>query len=415
MLPPRILPLVLFAALVPLAAWACDTPVYRYALYRWPPSPYRLLVCSDAASAADSRALLDRAIAARQHDGQQANLEVHFVDTSDQDWLESLPPAVKQSIAARREDALPWHLLLSPHGNVLFSGRLADDDLPALLDSPARRRIAELLAEGHPGVLLLLSGRDEQANSSVEQTVRQAIARTTPPSAPEQPGFIPGLLPVETAADLAAAARAEADPSAATPDALPVGFVTVARDDPREAWFVRMLLGVEDDLADFDEAMVFAVYGRGRVMEPCLGEGITADNISALFIRFMHGACSCEVKEQNPGMDMLVRFDWDAAAARVAQRFGPEEGAQDLLLAEMTGQADPRLVAAADALLPPVAAPTATPQLEPVTDLIHQAATSAQSAADQDPTASLFALLGLGVVVVALVLIVATVVLLRPR
>lgn len=41
-----------------------------------------------------------------------------------------------------------------------------------------------------------------------------------------------------------------------------------------------------------------------------IGAGITADNIQE-YAEFLVSACSCEIKEQNPGFDLLLAADWD--------------------------------------------------------------------------------------------------------
>jgi len=67
------------------------------------------------------------------------------------------------------------------------------------------------------------------------------------------------------------------------------------------------------------------VFGRARAIPPCIDKGITVQNL-ARELTFIAGACSCTIKEQNPGVDLLVRFDWDKAAATIAEKFGAEEG-----------------------------------------------------------------------------------------
>jgi hypothetical protein len=83
----------------------------------------------------------------------------------------------------------------------------------------------------------------------------------------------------------------------------------VPRNDAEQA-LVAMLIGSEPDLAERSDPMVFPVFGRGRALLPLIGAGITAKNIhdSAAFLA---GPCSCEVKEQNPGFDLLLAADWD--------------------------------------------------------------------------------------------------------
>jgi hypothetical protein len=55
--------------------------------------------------------------------------------------------------------------------------------------------------------------------------------------------------------------------------------------------------------------MVFPVFGRGRALFPLVGAGITPKNIRDA-AEFLAGPCSCEVKEQNPGFDLLLKADW---------------------------------------------------------------------------------------------------------
>ena len=72
------------------------------------------------------------------------------------------------------------------------------------------------------------------------------------------------------------------------------------------------------------------VYGRGRALPPYIGKGIVYDNLVEV-ADFITSACSCTVKDQNPGVDLLMSFDWDSASAAVAERFGSEEGNNETL------------------------------------------------------------------------------------
>ena len=70
---------------------------------------------------------------------------------------------------------------------------------------------------------------------------------------------------------------------------------------------------MESDLKDLkDKPMFFPVFGKGRALEPLIGEGIDEDNVLD-YCSYITGACSCEVKKQNPGIDLLTRLDWIAA------------------------------------------------------------------------------------------------------
>jgi len=77
-------------------------------------------------------------------------------------------------------------------------------------------------------------------------------------------------------------------------------------DDPREAIFSRML--TQSDSRDTEQKAV-PVFGRGRMMP-----GIPVSQFSRSAIGsaagYLCGACSCQVKEQNPGLDLLINTDW---------------------------------------------------------------------------------------------------------
>jgi hypothetical protein len=84
---------------------------------------------------------------------------------------------------------------------------------------------------------------------------------------------------------------------------------------------LTLLSKSEPDLDEYaDEPMVFPVFGRGRVLFTLIGEGITSDNIRET-IAFLVGPCGCEIKMMNPGVDILMAANWDAAAMRFYEEF----------------------------------------------------------------------------------------------
>ena len=91
---------------------------------------------------------------------------------------------------------------------------------------------------------------------------------------------------------------------------LDFSVITVAVDDPDEAVFREILLNSEDDLKDYDEPIAFPVFGRGRALPALVGKGINNDMIDDAST-FLSGPCSCQVKRQNPGFDLLTSVNWD--------------------------------------------------------------------------------------------------------
>ena len=49
--------------------------------------------------------------------------------------------------------------------------------------------------------------------------------------------------------------------------------------------------------------------------EPLIVKGIHAANILEASA-YLCGACSCEIKEQNPGIDLLMTADWEPVATK---------------------------------------------------------------------------------------------------
>jgi hypothetical protein len=111
--------------------------------------------------------------------------------------------------------------------------------------------------------------------------------------------------------DLAGLSDPEGEPATSSVN-LKVAFsiVRVSRDDPNERAFVSMLLKSEPDLEDFSMPMAFPVFGRGRALYALVGKGINADTIHEA-CEFLIGACSCQVKDLNPGVDLLMAVAWE--------------------------------------------------------------------------------------------------------
>jgi hypothetical protein len=87
-------------------------------------------------------------------------------------------------------------------------------------------------------------------------------------------------------------------------------MMRLARRDPKETELVRILVGMEDDLEDRNEPIVYPVFGRGLALWAIVGKGITEENLSRA-AKFLVGPCSCEIKAQNPGVDLLLTADWE--------------------------------------------------------------------------------------------------------
>ena len=113
--------------------------------------------------------------------------------------------------------------------------------------------------------------------------------------------------------------------------------VTLDRADPLEAFLLRTLNYSEADLPE-NEPLAFPVFGRGRVLYGLVGAGIMPETL-ATACKFMAGPCSCQVKNQNPGFDLLLAHDWErAVAGSMISDALPDETAEPKLLAIPPGR-----------------------------------------------------------------------------
>jgi hypothetical protein len=329
----------------PAAVEACNTPVYRYAMNYWAPTPYYVFYLYENEvdpADADIQARLKAIDVAGPDSANVATIEVDMADPEEKKRLDSL---VKERWE-KHGGKTPMHLLFSPWGVELFAGRLDTATLDALLESPKRKQLAELMHEGNATVLMLLPGSDQKANNRAREAVKKIVAQVNE-SADEVDAELEAARKEAEAAAEEQAAEKQGDSGEATegpegeagdeaidpyadpygdPYAMPgqdptaqalpmrIAWVELDPNNAKEKWLRQMLGAIEElpeDLAD--QPQVFALYGRGRALEPYVGEGITVENLQYC-LEFLGGACSCMIKEQNPGQDLLFSWDWEATA-----------------------------------------------------------------------------------------------------
>jgi hypothetical protein len=271
---------------------ACSIPVFRYALERWPSDPYRAIVFHrgpmSEAQRAELKDLTEDGRAGQVH----ANLAVQTVD------LDQKPnPDLRELWEQSKGATLPWmvvrHLNAAKVPGTLWSGPLEQAGIKQVLDSPARKEIVRRLSQGESVVWTLLEIGDAQRDDAAAKLIESRLA------------YLATVLKLPTL-DRQDLANDTAE------DQLRLSFsvVRISRRDSAEQAFVRMLLGSEPDLAEIAEPLAFPVFGRGRVLYALAGKGINAEHIDEAS-SFLIGSCSCEVKEQNPGVDLLISADWE--------------------------------------------------------------------------------------------------------
>jgi hypothetical protein len=288
---------VLPALLAAFQSWACSVPVFRYALERWETDPYSLLIFHRGELNAEQTEL----VAALRKWAEQRPVTANVVlETCD--LAGKLAPE-RQAIWDSQTDAqLPWMVVLYPGWGepiVAWAGPLNAANALALVDSPARRQIATRLLKGDSVVWLLLECGRRQEDRKIAAWLKPELDRLQGTlELPEQPApddFAPP------------SSRLNSD----LPLRLAFSTLAVSRSDPAERIFVEMLLRTEPELRGHDGPIVFVLFGKARVLGALYGKILNETYLTDA-ATFLIGECQCMVKEQNPGLDLLLAADWDA-------------------------------------------------------------------------------------------------------
>ncbi len=314
-------------------ALACSVPVFRYALERWEADQYSVLVFHQGKLTAEQSAWV-RDLGRDGLAGKMAaNLTLRTVDLANATdpallrWWRPQPAAT----------ALPAMVLLYPPAfgipTPAWRGPLTGENVTQLLDSPLRREMAGRLLKGDSAVWVLLESGDQTLDTAAAHALDARLKHL------ETTLELPELDPVDVIGGETGASQKK----------LKVVFSTLrlSRQNASESVLVRMLLNTEDDLEATREPIVFPIFGRGRALYALVGRGINSAMIDEA-AGFLTGACSCIVKDENPGIDLLMSVDWTKLVEpliKVDPELPPLPGLAEFAAAQATGRAPAPAVA----------------------------------------------------------------------
>jgi len=300
-----IIMLMVLFVLLPSSAFACSIPVFRYALERWPADYYEAVLIHRGQLTENDKQLLNELRQEGSETEGLMNLYISEVPISI-GITSSTDEKVKSLLMSEQlPETLPVLVLWYPghKGRTppIWQCQLTPSTVAALLHSPTRQKLAERLIEGQTAVWIFV----ESGNADKDKAALQLLEQ-----------------------ELETATRELKEEAESIPDELGVPEITysfsilsVSRSDPNERMLLTLLLNSEPDLDEYsDKPVMFPVFGRGRALYALIGEGITSDNIRET-IYFLTGPCGCEIKMMNPGMDILMAANWDAAAMRFYEEF----------------------------------------------------------------------------------------------
>jgi hypothetical protein len=247
---------------------ACDIPVFRYGLERWPTEPHLLTLSSNAP--------VDISSINRSH----ANI------------------AVQRTAAPQNQEVLVTYV---DSQTAWYEGPWEPNLISRLSDSPMRRRVAHDLLTGTSAVWILLESDNPATNAAISALVKERIGKFSRET-------------VLTKENPAAHEEQTEENKLYTTIPLKVSFTlhSLSRNDPDETFFVRQILGAYPDPIPPQSPVLVAIFGQGRMIP------VPVDMITPVFVgdlcAFLCGDCSCQIKSMNPGMDLAMAVNWDEAA-----------------------------------------------------------------------------------------------------
>jgi hypothetical protein len=296
---------VLGAAALP--AGACAIPVCRFALERWLPEDYEIVVFHRGSLAQDAKGAVKLLQARSEAERLRANVYVTTVDLAGQPDDEA-----KALWKAQKDPTLPWAVLRYPErfrpdaAQSLWAGPLTTAAAKALVGSPARQEIAKRIIGGDAAVWVLLESGDKKTDDAAAAVLTKELAVAQREFQPPPPAPLEQLPPQPGDEELPF-------PPAPKPMKIKFSMLRLSRTDAGETPLISMLMHSEPELATkyASQTMAFPIFGRGRSLYGFVGKGINTDNVLEA-CAFLVGPCSCQVKELNPGTDLLMTADWDA-------------------------------------------------------------------------------------------------------
>jgi hypothetical protein len=317
------LPILCFLSLTTVAS-ACNIPVFRYALERWRPDSSNVVVFHNSPLSDAQRNSVKNL--------QSLDANVKVLQQSTDAPMDDSIALLWDELSKQPDLQLPYVVVRSSvAGTQVYGwrGSLAETEAVKLLSSPVRQELSKRLLSGHSAVWLVLKSNDAARNAEVVSLLQgelQQLSEEIP--LPEGIG-LPGSELFSEIPLLMRFSVLEIDPA-----------------DSDEQFLTSLLKGFEPDSIDNGQPLVVPVFGRGRALEVIPAGQVNAGLVEDLTL-FLCGACSCQVKERNPGFDLLISAKWEAElfgenAEMMATKFSTEEEEIGLpvLLEIPSGKAD---------------------------------------------------------------------------
>ncbi len=318
----KVLLTILFAFGVSQSAVACNVPVFRYALERWQAASYRLLLIKKGELSVDEQKALKHLDGYLDpNSANWCNVRLFDVDLKELDQV----PEIKKYAATFKTSRF---ILLLPgeyrNNAVIADFPITKKAIDELVSSPVREDILKRIMKGTTATWVLLECGDKAKDDAAEKRLQAAVKRAN-----ELIELPEGVAVAGEDKEVDAINQLQSS----VPLRIHFEMLRLKKDNERETLFRKLLMSVEADLHKLtDKPIAIPIFGRGRALYAFVGDGISEDNVLEA-CGYLSGPCSCQVKDQNPGIDLVFAKNWDHLVIDdviVERELPPLTGAGDL-------------------------------------------------------------------------------------
>ncbi|MDP8244618.1 MAG: hypothetical protein P9L94_11095 [Candidatus Hinthialibacter antarcticus] len=279
-----------------LPVLACDVPVFRYALERWAPDAYEISVLYDQDLSDEQITLLEPLLEKDAAKPGGYNYVIQWVDLREN----SDAPVLR--FLDQKPSTLPLLVLRYPPNAkrpyAIWSGPLSMESIQVLLTSPIRTEISEALLNNTSAVWVFLNSGNKERDDEVFALFENEVMR------------LQRELKLPLLDENAERETIYLDEALKAQLGISFSIVRLSRDNPEEQALIAMMLGSEIDLPLYaHEPMAFPIFGQGRLLYALIGDGVNRETLQDAG-QFLVGPCSCQIKDDNPGIDLMMPIVW---------------------------------------------------------------------------------------------------------
>ena len=194
---------------------------------------------------------------------------------------------------------------------------------PEMVPSPLLEKIANHLVSGYSAVWIQVDSGNKEADDLAFKRLNERLTFF------ESVAVLPHIDPNDPSNRIGPGPE------------LAIRFIAIRVD--RTHPISRKLAGPNFESLRDDEAWIAPVFGRGRVLGAWPASLMNEEGIDEACF-YLTGACSCQVKVQNPGWDLTMNVDWDERLLAADSEDGPPVAVEESSGGDDTGRAGERRI-----------------------------------------------------------------------